>query len=761
LGHQSEASQLRFLSPLEDSIVIEDEPASFKCQAKNDGQSPIVFQWFLDSQEIHNSSDHFLFDNGTLHYPSITIPGAVTQSASILKCKASDEIGAIISRDATIQLAYLSEYSSTARIKQEEIGTNNTVYFECPDPFPDSIPKAEIIWLKDNVEFTGGLDLGRYSTSLQIPSATSSLDGSYTCKFWNSLLRKSVTSPAVQLTVKPSRRKLHFASSSGSLTKAVSVGASVLFECVAVAASPPSVTWSKLNGQLPSERVSYIGSNLKIMDVQSGDAGQYECLASLGGGSSQTYFRLEIDEPPIIEEFLPSFNDSKAIQHFFTASCTVYGKPKPDLYWSFNGVPLNQSELVRLGVTNSTSSDQLRVTLKLTIDGVSKNNEGYYQCFASNFAGDVNRQFFLQVLVPPSLVVSPQSKNVLANQPFTLNCEIAGSPAPSLTWTLNGQTITQNGRRIITGTPYKDRVKSQLHVDQSGHEDSGMYTCDGKNGAASTSSTAVQVLVYVGAEITKIQDVKAHINTTVMLKVEIIGLPSPSVKWYFSPQSNPISSTGSHYEIFTNGTLKIVQLRFIDVGQYDIEVQNIIDGQEYRHRKQLSLSVLPTISMSKKENEPSIVGTRTNLWCTSEANPPPSIILWYKDGNSLQTSDDEQILITYDKELYRLTSILLINETGEDDFGNYSCKAISDAGESPLASTRLMMGYLPTPDPNVKAESVGGGDDGLSVTAIGIIVAVLLFLVLTTVVIIAVWAWRRRQSIIQEKSVASQVQLER
>jgi hypothetical protein len=75
-----------------------------------------------------------------------------------------------------------------------------------------------------------------------------------------------------------------------------------------------------------------------------------------------------------------------------------------------------------------------------------------------------------------------------------------------------------------------------------------------------------------------------------MLKVEIIGLPSPSVKWYFSPQSNPISSTGSHYEIFTNGTLKIVQLRFIDVGQYDIEVQNIIDGQEYRHRKQLSLS---------------------------------------------------------------------------------------------------------------------------------------------------------------------------
>ena len=37
------------------------------------------------------------------------------------------------------------------------------------------------------------------------------------------------------------------------------------------------------------------------------------------------------------------------------------------------------------------------MTVELTISRVSKNNQGYYQCFASNLAGDVNRHFFLQV----------------------------------------------------------------------------------------------------------------------------------------------------------------------------------------------------------------------------------------------------------------------------------------------------------------------------------------------------------------------------
>ena len=98
--------------------------------------------------------------------------------------------------------------------------------------------------------------------------------------------------------------------------------------------------------------------------------------------------------------------------------------------------------------------------------------------------------------VPPTLVVSPQSKQVHENETFILSCEIAGSPAPSLTWKLDGQTITSDNHRTVTVTTEKDRVTSNLHVDRSGHEDTGMYTCDGKNDAASTSSTSVRVLVY-------------------------------------------------------------------------------------------------------------------------------------------------------------------------------------------------------------------------------------------------------------------------
>lgn len=99
------ASGLRFLSDLRDSVVVQQTPASFHCHAYNDGRSQVVVRWFIDSVEIRNSSEHFLFDNGTLHFPSIVKSEAVAGGTYVYRCRVSDDTGAIVSREARVEFA--------------------------------------------------------------------------------------------------------------------------------------------------------------------------------------------------------------------------------------------------------------------------------------------------------------------------------------------------------------------------------------------------------------------------------------------------------------------------------------------------------------------------------------------------------------------------------------------------------------------------------------------------------------------------------
>lgn len=73
----------------------------------------------------------------------------------------------------------------------------------------------------------------------------------------------------------------------------VMVGNQVEFECQAIGDPQPTVTWSKVNGRLPSHIIVQ-GGMLKIEQVKEADAGHYRCTATNAVGSVQSEVVLNV-----------------------------------------------------------------------------------------------------------------------------------------------------------------------------------------------------------------------------------------------------------------------------------------------------------------------------------------------------------------------------------------------------------------------------------------------------------------------------------
>ena len=70
-------------------------------------------------------------------------------------------------------------------------------------------------------------------------------------------------------------------------------------------------------------------------------------------------------------------NDGEKLQ----LSCTVKGDPEPQISWTKNNVPISSSEVIDLKYKNSVAT--------LTINEVFPEDEGEYQCIATNSVGVV------------------------------------------------------------------------------------------------------------------------------------------------------------------------------------------------------------------------------------------------------------------------------------------------------------------------------------------------------------------------------------
>ncbi|XP_071788992.1 protogenin B-like isoform X2 [Asterias amurensis] len=177
----------------------------------------------------------------------------------------------------------------------------------------------------------------------------------------------------------------------------------VVLECLA-AGNWVNITWSWTGGkQLPSGRHGLLGhGNLELTDLSPRDSGVYTCTAThtKSGNTTVARARLEITDyyPPIFT-IQPTSN---IIRDFGTARlhCEAIGNPEPEVSWFLNGNPVHSPSQV-------ANND-------LVIWNVEMNDQGIYQCFVSNTAGQAHSSALLLVDVPENPPEPPYNLTALA-----------------------------------------------------------------------------------------------------------------------------------------------------------------------------------------------------------------------------------------------------------------------------------------------------------------------------------------------------------
>ncbi|XP_027279680.1 hemicentin-2 isoform X2 [Cricetulus griseus] len=529
------------------------------------------------------------------------------------------------------------------------------------------VPFPKISWRKDGQPLPGERDgleqvlaVGRL---LYLGQARSSQEGTYICECSNAagtssqeqqlevLVPPQVTGPWEPLT-----------------TVSVVQGGNTTLDCNATGKPLPVVTWER-NGQPvrmePGLWLQNQNRSLHVEQAQPSQAGGYSCVAENIAGRAEKRFTLSVLVPPQLTGDLDSLTNVTATLHgSLTLLCEVSGVPPPTVQWFREGQPISPGEDTYL----------LAGGWMLKMTPAREQDRGLYSCLASNEAGEAQRKFSVEVLVPPRIENEDLEEviKVPEGQTAQLVCNATGHPPPKITWFKDGQSLA-------VGDTYEMSPDGTfLWVSQANLSSAGHYSCIAANAVGEkTKHAQLNVLVVptiLGAPENANEEVTVTINNPISLICEALAFPSPNITWMkdgvpFKASKNIQLLPGTH-------GLQILNAQKEDAGQYTCMVTNELG--EATKNYHVEVLIPPSISKDDPLGEISVkeVKTKVNstltLECECWAVPPPSIS-WYKDGRPVTPSQRLHVLGE--------GRLLQIQPTQVSDSGRYLCVATNVAGE--------------------------------------------------------------------------------
>jgi len=160
-------------------------------------------------------------------------------------------------------------------------------------------------------------------------------------------------------------------------------GSAVKLSCEAVGQPPPQISWS-FNGEPIVASRKYVFTTgkhqLTIYPFLEQDVGQYSCEAVNPSGRVKKSARIGLlhVSPPVVVEGPKSVTVKLGKRATFR--CKAKGEPTPTLTWFFNG-----GEIQKLNGHFRVSDDGR----ELTVEQVSRQDNGVFSCMASNNAGSM------------------------------------------------------------------------------------------------------------------------------------------------------------------------------------------------------------------------------------------------------------------------------------------------------------------------------------------------------------------------------------
>jgi hypothetical protein len=202
---------------------------------------------------------------------TLTLSAVTTADAGSYDCVATNSAGSATSTAATLTVnAATTAPAITTQPTSQTVTAGAAVTFTVA---ASGNPTPTYQWRK------GGAALaGKTSATLTLSAVTSADAGSYDCVATNSA--GSATSNVATLTVNAATSAPVFTSQPAS--QATTVGGSVTFTVAATGNPTPTLQWRFGGAALAGQT----GSSLTIANVQAGNAGTYDCVATNSAGSA-------------------------------------------------------------------------------------------------------------------------------------------------------------------------------------------------------------------------------------------------------------------------------------------------------------------------------------------------------------------------------------------------------------------------------------------------------------------------------------------
>ncbi|XP_070597473.1 neural cell adhesion molecule L1 isoform X2 [Erythrolamprus reginae] len=465
-------------------------------------------------------------------------------------------------------------------------------------------------------------------------------------------------------------------------------------------ADPPKIYWlnSKIEHIAQDERVT-VGQdgNLYFANVQMKDSQpDYICNAHFQGP------RLIIQKEPIELKVIPTntFSYQKPIlivpettRKTYVAllgkplilECIAAGLPTPSVEW----IHLN-----RLNPSPGVTFENYNKTL--CIPRVTEDDDGDYQCIARNEHGSIRHTYTVNVEAAPHWIKMPVSQIYGPGENVRLDCEVDGKPKPKVSWSINGiplkDVMPDSRRKIQSGALIFSEVQPN---------DTAVIQCQAHNKHGSLLANAYILVVWLPAEILTPDGIEYAVveNQIVILHCKTFGAPRPKVQWFMEDMTPALKDERTF--IFTNGSLKLQEVRREDAGNFTCLAENdqnnvsIIARLVVKGATQIEEG---PINMEKKQDE----SVTFNCKVLFDESIPKRGIQWRLDGKDIEELDDNKK--SDDNKKYVIGDMsLTVTSVDFSDQGTYSCLAWTTL-DSVETSANLLVYGIPGPVLDLEVE---------------------------------------------------------
>nr|XP_020461409.1 neogenin isoform X6 [Monopterus albus] len=309
---------------------------------------------------------------------------------------------------------------------------------------------------------------------------------------------------------------------------------------------------------------------LAISNASEADAGLYRCLVeNVGSSKSSDEAQLQIvpetGEERKLEFLVQPVPVSKVKGTSVLLPCVVTGYPAPHIHWMFGDKLLDESES-RVEFLGGGS---------LQISNLSEGDAGVYTCMAENSNATVEAQAQLTIQVPPQFVKRPTNIYAHESMDIVFECEVSGSPAPTVKW-------VKNGDAVIPSDYFKIIKEHNLQVLGLVKSDEGFYQCLAENDAGNIQSSAQLIILDHGSG-----GVASPAGPTPSAPRDVVAslVSTRFIKLTWRP---PVEPHGDEltYSIFYSqeGTSRERVVNTSRPGELQVTIQNLMPDTKYRFR---------------------------------------------------------------------------------------------------------------------------------------------------------------------------------